>query len=426
MATPSQAHAATPFYSTSHSRNTHIFQPPKSPASTSASSALATSTDYFSPRSRKRQRPDSSHSIDAQQTPWTASPSWVQCPTPSDGMYGSAGAHRSALVNERYRLAGGYDTPSLMAAEEREYARRDGDLEFRRRVRDIDGIDRRTTSGAPIAGPLARERNGVARMHSSPNEEQNGGGWTSFAFILVGKVVTFGTNVFRGFYAGGGKGYELQQQQQPSPSDSWMQQLSRRGGTPVPGSWQEDDFLGDFEQDNPSNSPIVSRMRPPNKRRQTDKDTWVMVGTPDASDLSPKRKSSSTSIPRSRPTASRASSRRSLAPVSRPQSSFISHASSAALQATPTNPSHYPRASIAPTRSPQGRPSSAGLPQGISPEAEHLVKRKVKQEKATDKTMNHMNRQLKDLIRQAQAALGTKYEVEGAEDVDEGFVDEEW
>ena len=43
--------------------------------------------------------------------------------------------------------------------------------------------------------------------------------------------------------------------------------------------------------------------------------------------------------------------------------------------------------------------------------------------------MNHMNRQLKDLIQQAQAALGTKYSVEGAagsEDLDKGFVDEEW
>ena len=41
-----------------------------------------------------------------------------------------------------------------------------------------------------------------------------------------------------------------------------------------------------------------------------------------------------------------------------------------------------------------------------------------------------MNRQLKDLIAQAQQALGTKYEVDsgggGDIDMDEGFVDEEW
>jgi hypothetical protein len=43
-----------------------------------------------------------------------------------------------------------------------------------------------------------------------------------------------------------------------------------------------------------------------------------------------------------------------------------------------------------------------------------------------------MNRQLKDLIAQAQQALGTRVEVDGVNggsgdvDMDEGFVDEEW
>jgi hypothetical protein len=47
-----------------------------------------------------------------------------------------------------------------------------------------------------------------------------------------------------------------------------------------------------------------------------------------------------------------------------------------------------------------------------------------------DKAIGNMNRQLKDLIAQAQQALGTKYEVDGGGggdvDMDEGFVDEEW
>jgi hypothetical protein len=71
---------------------------------------------------------------------------------------------------------------------------------------------------------------------------------------------------------------------------------------------------------------------------------------------------------------------------------------------------------------------------------EKYVKRQARQEKATDRTMTSMNRQLKDLISQAQAALGTKYDVEndgdgggvgsvggsGGWEEDEGFVDEEW
>ncbi|KAK5166859.1 uncharacterized protein LTR77_007588 [Saxophila tyrrhenica] len=434
----------------------HVFRPPESPASYSASPShnAITSTDYFSShRSRKRQRPDSAHGLNDSQnlsTPWNRSsygrsaetPSWIQCPTPSDAMYGSACAQSSALVNERYALKGGMDTPGLMAtAQEDGVARYAGDLDFRRRVRDAD--ERKSTGGALLAGPLARERNGVARMQSSPNGSvQASAGWTGLALGLVGKVFTFGTSVIKGFYAGGGKGYDLDRQRQSSPPMSWMRsQRYAGGGTPVPGQWQDDgDFLGDFEQDNPSYSPS-SITRPPNKRRQTDKDSWVMVGTPDETpiDTTPRRKTSSNAVPRSnlapRPSlASRANSRRSLAPVSRRASS---HAGSPALQLTTTTESPNRRASMAPMRSPrQSRPSSssnhpsgerASL-DGMSPEVEKYVKRQAKQEKAADRTMSSMNRQLKDLIQQAQAALGTKFAVEGEgeEDVDEGFVDEEW
>ncbi len=68
----------------------------------------------------------------------------------------------------------------------------------------------------------------------------------------------------------------------------------------------------------------------------------------------------------------------------------------------------------------------------MSPDVEKIVKRQAKQEKAADRTMTNMNRQLKDLIQQAQAALGTKFDVEGdggGQDdamTDEGYADEEW
>lgn len=458
-------HSAAP-----HSRPS-LFQPPTSPASTIATP----SNGYFSQRSRKRQRPgssDSQHDLRLQ-TPgaWrekqyqhhqhrreTLTPSWVQCPTPTDNMYGSACAHSSALVNERYTLQGGFDTPGLMVSGADDRFSRDVDMEFRRRVRDPDYMDRGSAGHAMISGPLARERNGVARMPSSPNGNQNQPGWASFALSLVGKVFTFGSSVIQGFYAGGGKGYDLQQQ---SLSDSWTQSHHRGGQTPVPGSWQDDD-IGDFEQDNPP-SPSIHPARPPNKRRQTDKDAWVMVGTPDTTELSPKRKPSSASIPRSnlamRPPASRASSRRSLAPVSRRTSSYNG---SPALQhqhpAHSTDSGHTRRASIAPTRSPNNtttrpsphhRPSSSHRPSlthssrpsldgrpgsaaGLSPEAEKYIKRQARQEKAADKAIGSMNRQLKDLIAQAQQALGTRVEVDGVNggsgdvDMDEGFVDEEW
>lgn len=178
-----------------------------------------------------------------------------------------------------------------------------------------------------------------------------------------------------------------------------------------------------------------------------------MVGTPDLADSSPKRKISSSSIPRAsnttlspRPQASRASSRRSLAPVSRRQSSYVTHAGSPALdpnrQRLGSPDRHQPRrASFAPARS--SRPSSAHQQQQqqsqayVSPEAERFVKRQAKQDRANDKAMKSMSKQLQDLIRQGQEALGTTYDVEGHEDddggaeggggmeMDEGLVDEE-
>ena len=448
-------HTTTPL----HTPNMHhsaaspsLFQPPTSPASPIATP----SNDYFSRHSRKRQRPTSSYSQHdlRLQTPgaWreeqnqhqrpreTLAPSWVQCPTPTDNMYDSACAHNSALVNERYTLQGGFDTPGLMASGAEDRFSKDGDMEFRRRVRDPDYIDRGSAGHAMISGPLARERNGVARMPSSSNggQGQNQPGWASFAFNLVGKVFNFGSSVIQGFYAGGGKGYDLQQQ---SLADSWTQPQQRGSRTPVPGSWQDDDD---------ASSPTTQPARPPNKRRHIDKDAWVLVGTSDHTDLSPKRKASSTSIPRTNPAMMRPrpSSRRSLAPVSRRTSSYngspAQHPSDRRASVAPTrspnhpspharpSSSHRPRPSLthSPRQSfdahPNGRPSSAGA--GLSPEADRYIKRQARQDKAADKAIGSMNRQLKDLITQAREALGTRVDVDVDVDMDMemegGFVDE--
>lgn len=433
----------------SHARKAHpFFQPP--PRSPHNSTTKSTSADYFSPRSRKRQRPDSSHDdTNQQQTPWTATPSWVQCPTPSDTMQMS-----SATVNEKYCLAGGFDTPGLLALsdngrlEEQEWHRRN----IRDRDSNIEGTETTQNGGRQNAqnlhGPLARERNGVPRlqmqMQSSPNGQPQQRSWTSYAFQLVGQAFAFGSGVIRGFYSGGGKGYDLDHPQPAGLSDSWTHSRppllrQRRGSTPVPGQWQDDEFLGDFEQDNTADSPTVmnANARPSNKRRQTDKDSWVLVGTPEVNvDISPKRKSTGaqrTSVGVRPAGASRANSRRSLLPTSRRQSSFLTHTGSPAqpLQATNTQNDipQNKRASFAPTRSTTtSRPSSSsGLAQNeayISPETARLLKRQVKQEKAADKAMSSMSRRLEDLIRQGQEALGTKIAIEGDEEMDEGFVDE--
>jgi hypothetical protein len=446
MALQPPASAAQPFtFSSPAARhaNAHFFHPPpKSPASTFTSPALATpaiatsGTDYFSQGSGKRARADGSHGFTGAQSATT--PAWPaqQCPTPSDGSYVST--FGGGIVNDRYTLAGGFDTPGLMTTSELE-ARQ---LHF---------------------GPLGRERNGGARTRadmptlalmtsaaipSASNGEPSKLTWTSVAFGLMGKVFNFGSSVFRGFYAGGGKGYEMQMQMQNS--GVWSSGKDGGSSTPLPGAWKEGEFLGDFEQDNPASSSPASR--PPNKRRQTDRDAWVMVGTPDTdanAPPSPRRKGSSTSVPRSstlhgRPSAARASSRRGIAPLPRRQSHHQTAAfstgspapASTAVYNTPLRAPQSPvarRASLAPVR-PNSRPgsSSGNANMYISPEAEKFLRRRARQEKHAEAAIGDMSRRLADLIKQGQEALGTKVSVEGSlgaesgDMMDEGFVDEEW
>ncbi|KAK4552091.1 hypothetical protein LTR86_010627 [Recurvomyces mirabilis] len=407
-------------------RHAHLFQPPQSAVLETHTPSAASASDYFSSttNSRKRARPDSSHDS---RPSWNQTPSWVQCPTPGDASYSSATAgtydRNDRLVNERYTLAGGLDTPGLQAEVMGMDWRADGDMPRRRGqvTRSVSGYSAR----AELRGPLARERNGAARMPSSPNGPV-GGSWTGLAFNLVGSIFSFGTNVVKGFYAGGGHGYDLKR----SPLHMNFRNLASPPepcSTPLPGSWREDEFLGDFEQDNPS-----SATRPPNKRRQTDKDSWVVVGTPDL-ETSPKRRE-----PLARPTASRASSRRSLAPLPRRQSSSQSTFSTGSPLALPPPPIEHRRASFAPIRSnsrPNSRPSSSGAATTgvnaayLSPETEKYLKRRDKHDRKADAAMTDMSRKLADLIRAGQEALGTKISVEGdveGEQTDEGFVDEEW
>lgn len=424
---PSQHSIFTPV----HGRNAHLFQPPKSPALVATTPAHAsTSTDYVSNgASRKRARPTSSYHEQPQGNDWNTPPTWSATTPHDDDVFGSG---PNSMVNEQYNLAGGYDTPGLVVNTDLDHMI-DQDAQARKWTIDRDATF--GSSGPSLQGALGRERNGVPRM-ADLTEGKNQVSWTRFAFSLVGKAFTFGTSVFKGFYAGGGEGYDFNEKH---GYDGMSSHFHDDPPTPVPGQWQSD-FFGDFEQDNPI-SPPTSESRPPNKRRQTDKDEWILIGTPDTKDPSPKRKTSANYVPQAtkataaapRPTASRAPSRRSLLPTSiRRQPSHVSQVGSpAAFTAGPDR-----RASVAHVRSPPSRPhSSAGhhktlsaSSELLSPEADRYRKRQAKQDRVADKAIGNMSRQLEELIKQGQAALGTKFSVEGDvdEEMDDGHTGTRW
>lgn len=506
MAFSPTASYAGPQYSPRPHVDGPIFQPPKaSPAATVVDNTAAMAGEYFSRSSRKRQRSDSQsydHHLQYNRrfnnrTPLGASttPGWTQLPTPSDDIFGSASAAPDSAwrVNERYQLAGGYDTPSLLAStydqpqQQRIFSH--GLPVARRRLRDESTDDYEDSTAYRetqlLAGPLARERNGVARMtrYSSGDgtTDSPSSTWTGLAFSLVGKVFNFGTSVVKGFYAGGGQGYDLNTEYSLVGSDL-LNEGTHTGGasarrpanintsftpTPLPGAWDDNEFLGDFEQDNPTFTPSPTT-RPPTKRRQTDRDTWVVVGNNGSAAPSPVPTAASLARPdhhhpnTPRAAASRAQSRRSLAGAGGGGAAAMMHrrtgtadspytggsplpgAHGGGFNFSASTPSHARRASVASMRSAHSRHSSGGgggngspALSYVSPEAERFARRQARQDRAADKAMNSMSRKMEEMIRQAQAALGTKVSVEGGgggglggfglaeEDEDEGFVDDD-
>lgn len=360
------------------------------------------------------------------------------------------------LVNSRYQLANGFDTPTLAVAAHYEPSTSIAERDFRRSLgAQTESHD--TASLFSGLGPLARERNGKGRPSQlSPSPSDNG--WGSLMLSIVGNVADkmwqfCRTSAIRGFYAGGGQGYSLPSGSEPTTYDLYKVPTddgSLRSVSPLPGRYpRDDDEEYDFAQ---QDTPVRAA-----KRLHLDSGTgWVVVdhgpSTREPTRLSARKVSESSCAavrqdmqtkprPASPRSASRASGRRSLLPVSR-RASTACHGSraTASPQADYQTPSR--RASLAPTRSSATRlsvphahahqqqqhrhvlrpSSSAANGSPLSPEATaKFVQRKEKRDREADKSMRKMSRQVQDLIRQGQVALGTRFEVEQDGDEDDRF-----
>lgn len=329
-------------------------------------------------------------------------------------------ASPAPFVNSTYALAGGLDTPLATGASSYERTGDFSDTHFRRRwsvTSDRQGDISR--DGLSTPGPLARERNGKSRLQSA---DGSAGSWSKLVLDLVGGVAGkmwefCRASAFRGFYAGGGQGYDIVRthQDQLGTSSMWGD-MGDAGvfvgeSTPVPGQ-----FPGSAQNEFALQDDTPPR---PSKRVHTDSGAeWVMVdraageqplaSTPHLSTRkAPTFNPFKSSIPRP---VSRAGSRRSLLPVSRRQSA-VSHAGSPALQ------SGRP-ASFASARSPVITPGKPASPP--SADAQRYAARIRHQELETDVSMRRLNRQLQTMIREGKAALGTRPEIGGDELMDDG------
>ena len=409
----------------------HIFQPPSTP---SASSSLyrttfsASSEIDSSITSRKRARHDSfqatPHSPDAGDwspgLPSTIATSRTISPVP--------------LVNTQYKLAGGLDTPTAVAsATERSD---DYGLSPDMTLRGGRGWDRSTglrmdESSPRLSSALRREANGRSRIQKSPGLRDGFGKAVYRVVGVAGKVwdlfrkFTEKENAFKGFFAGGGQGYEMKSQRAITDLDQSVYQevddikglrTAGRDTTPVTSRFSEKDFIPDYmSQDH------TTPMRAA-KRIQREKGegglgaSWVVVGSGGVSrESSPirlsARKVPPTGAPGRKP-PSRAG-RRAILPAPRP--SLTSYAGSPSLR--PDRP-----ASFASSRSPMTSPKHESP---VSVEVKRHAARMRKRELEEDANLKRFNQQLKAMIREGKEALGTRIEVMEDPDgmVDEGYAE---
>ncbi|KAI0478133.1 hypothetical protein F4859DRAFT_48191 [Xylaria cf. heliscus] len=254
---------------------------------------------------------------------------------------------------KRYVLAGQIETPN--GAIQKDPGRMEdsvySDVDYRRALgskRSRDDVD------SPASRPMTVDSNNQAPA-----------GWSSFAISTIGDVVGrvwefCKTGAFRGFYAGGGRGYDVSeelQQQQPSADSHWDQPLS-----PLISFQPQYDDSPFHEADTPESTPP-----PAPKRRQISYGTptdelrknWVMIDEPANVSRQPSLASRVPAYRTVQRTTAPSLTRRISKPVSRLNApSFSRHFPTPARPARPSPApvSSLEPASFASTRSPTSSP----------------------------------------------------------------------
>ena len=402
----------------------HFFQPPKTASSSLHHSTASTPSrdagDYVT--SRKRSRQDSF--APSQITPTSMnSHTWPMDMDTPFSMENSAIMSPLPFVNTKYELAGGLDTPTaaaLSAMDLNEEKHDDSPELHLRGGRGIQSIQFDSDSYFPhTISALPRESNGRSRLPASPSVRDGLGRAVHTVVGVAGKVLEFcKATAFRGFYAGGGKGYEMRA---PPFSANGHQSvwLDTEGDDRIryeeekewiPGRFPEEDFIPDYmSQDHTTPPRAAKRIR----REQDPAElgaNWVMVDADSQSrEASPSRlshrKTPSVGSSKRRP-ISKLGGRPKLQ-ASRP--SLTSYAGSPGLR------SDRP-ASFASTRSAATSPRHESP---VSAEVQRHAARMRKREIEEDVNLRRFNLQLKAMIKEGREALGTKFEVE--EPVDEDY-----
>ncbi|TVY48161.1 hypothetical protein LOCC1_G001253 [Lachnellula occidentalis] len=422
----------------------HIFQPPRTRSDSASSSLVLTRSTASTTTSKSMTRP-----------PFTQRKR-SRAMDDEDGAMDRCPGSPQPLVNTKYVLAGGMDTPTIRASQlgESEYT----DVSYRKQ---LDGGIRETRRGlfCDIEGPLppdGRQGNGRPVGWDSP-------GTTSWGKAVLGKIWQWGGAVFRGFHAGGGQGYTLntnpESSSYPVEPSFWETEKSfstwgppDRESTPVPGRFPEEDFIPNYLDQHPTPEPRPSKRRQVSRNNTENEEiakNWVVVQPP-ATIQPPAIETSTPSKPQtqpraggtsrySMPTASSSGRRSTATPVRpasragtaprRPMLPKVSHAGSPAL--TPSRGASFasarssPNSKIPRPSSPMRSPNKA-MTSPAAKEAQRWVAQKKKEEREADESIKRLDRQLKAMIREGKEALGTRVEVEMDYELGDGEGSKKW
>ena len=330
------------------------------------------------------------------------------------------------LVDTRYKLAGGGAMGTPTGARMRSPgAEADGtpDIAFRRGRRY-------SVDGAPndYFGRAGHAANHGIPAHGAPtNISSNGGaGWKRTVFdtavavagTVAGTVWTFCTTPFRGFVAGGGRAYPL--------DDAASSAVDLRRASPPPWGADASPWAGVPAAPAPSPPRAAKKLKRARDSFPGEAELrgWVVVPSPGRT-ASP----STASVP---------GLRQSPAPAARHAGGGAAHgrlASAAGLRSPAA--AHRPRAAgrgkregrdglmgaasprASPTHRAYGlreaaaprRESGAEAESPIAKETARYVQKMRRKERAEDKELRRFNRRLEDMIREGQEALGSRVEV---------------
>ena len=399
----------------------HIFQPPTDASSSlHFSRASLSGQDDRSHTKRKRSQHDSRTSGRVTTTPTTMD-AWSSMAFDSPSACGMPDAESPApFVSDKYRLAGGLDTPTAQMASTVDhdyFESTDRQPRGGRSIRpqDVPGRDGYFPHDHVVSA-LARERNGQPRISNSPALQD---GLGRAVYTVAGKVWEFcRTTAFRGFFAGGGQGFEMRGATRSGDGEQSMWHdveekdlvfwHDEGACTPVPGRFPEEDFIPDYMSQDHTSPPRGAKRVQREQGSGEISSSWTMVGKYEtlSRETSPRR-ISTRKIPPSTASPGRRTvpklGRRPILPASRP--SLTSFAGSPSLRADRT-------ASYASPRLPGVNTSPKHESSPVNEEVQKHAARMRKRELEEDASIKKFNQQLKAMIKEGKEALGTKFEVE--------------